>query len=69
MISKKYYEELGGFKTIAVMEDMDLMLRIPKDNKYFFKTHVETSFHKYNINGFLKQSSNNIIKQIRFLLK
>ncbi|MDA9708084.1 glycosyltransferase [Alphaproteobacteria bacterium] len=69
LISKKYYEKLGGFKTIAVMEDMDLMLRIPKNNKYFFKTHIETSFHKYNINGFFKQSFNNIIKQIRFLLK
>ena len=69
LISKKYYEKLGGFKTIAVMEDMDLMLRIPKNNKYFFKTHIETSFQKYNINGFFKQSLNNIIKQIRFLLK
>lgn len=69
LISKKYYEKLGGFKTIAVMEDMDLMLRIPKNNKFFFKTHVETSFQKYNINGFFKQSLTNIIKQIRFLLK
>ena len=69
LISKKYYEKLGGFKTIAVMEDMDLMLRIPKNNKYFFRTHVETSFQKYIINGFFKQSLTNIIEQIRFLLK
>ena len=51
------------------MEDMEIMLKIPNKNKFFFKSYVETSFKKYKNNGIITQSFKNIFNQILFLLK
>ena len=69
LIKRDYYNYIGGFADITKMEDMDLILKIPKKKKYFFKSHVETSFKKYLKNGIMKQSFANIKNQIFFFIK
>ena len=69
LIKRGYYNHIGGFTNITKMEDMELILKIPKKKKYFFKSYVETSFRKYLKNGIIKQSFANIKNQISFFLK
>ena len=69
IISQNYYKSLGGFAPIPIMEDMELMLKIPKNNKTLLNTYIQTSFRKYEKNGVFKQSFKNILRQIKFLLK
>ncbi len=69
LIHRSYYKSIGGYKEIFKMEDMDIMLKIPKKNKFFFKSYIKTSFHKYKDNGIIAQSFKNIFNQIFFLLR
>ena len=69
LIKRSYYNNIGGFSNITKMEDMELILKIPSQKKYFFKSYVETSFKKYLKNGIIKQSFNNIKNQIFFFIK
>ena len=69
LINRLYYESIGGYEEIDKMEDMEIMLKIPNKNKFFFKSYIETSFNKYKNNGILTQSFKNIFNQIFFLLR
>ena len=69
LINRLYYESIGGYEEIDKMEDMEIMLKIPNKNKFFFKSYIETSFNKYKNNGILTQSIKNIFNQIFFLLR
>lgn len=69
LIHRNYYQEIGGFSPIPIMEDLDFILKIPKKNKVFFNSTVQTSFRNYQENGVFKQCCINIISQIKFLIK
>ena len=68
LIHRNYYQEIGGFSPIPIMEDLDFILKIPKKNKVFFNSTVQTSFRNYQENGVFKQCCKNIINQIKFLI-
>jgi rSAM/selenodomain-associated transferase 2 len=69
LVKREYYYSIGGFSEISKMEDMDLILRVSKKNKFFFDSYIETSFEKYRKNGIIKQSFKNILNQIIFFLR
>ena len=69
LINRRYYKSIGGHEEIFKMEDMEMMLKIPKKNKFFFESYIETSFNKYKDNGIVTQSFKNILNQIFFLLR
>ena len=69
LIHRNYYQEIGGFSPIPIMEDLDFILKIPKKNKVFFNSTVQTSFRNYQENGVFKQCCINIMNQIKFLIK
>ncbi len=69
LINRLYYESIGGYVEIIKMEDMEIMLKIPNKDKFFFKSYIETSFNKYKNNGIIAQSLKNIFNQIIFLLR
>ena len=69
LIHRNYYQEIGGFAPIPIMEDLDFILKVPKKNKVFFNSTVQTSFRNYQENGVFKQCCINIMNQIKFLIK
>ena len=69
LIHRNYYQEIGGFAPIPIMEDLDFILKVPKKNKVFFNSTVQTSFRNYQENGVFKQCCKNIMNQIKFLIK
>ena len=68
-MNKNYYQKIGGFAPMPFMEDLDLILKVPKKNKVLLRSYVETSFRNYQKNGIFKQCIKNIMNQIKFLLK
>jgi glycosyltransferase involved in cell wall biosynthesis len=54
-IRKSYFEKIGRFKEIPLMEDIDLMRRIKKDRRkiYILKDRVSTSPRRWEKEGIL----------------
>jgi len=54
-LKKKYFDEIGGFKEIPLMEDVDLMRRIKKDGKkiIILSDKVTTSARRWESDGAL----------------
>jgi rSAM/selenodomain-associated transferase 2 len=62
-IRKKYFDQLGGYKEIPLMEDVDLMRRIKKDGKKIFilPDKVTTSARRWESDGALYTTMKNQI--------
>jgi rSAM/selenodomain-associated transferase 2 len=62
-IRKKYFDQLGGYKEIPLMEDVDLMRRIKKDGKKIFilPDKVITSARRWESDGILFTTMRNQI--------
>jgi len=62
-IRKKYFDQIGGYKEIPLMEDVDLMRRIKKDGKKIFilPDKVTTSARRWESDGMLYTTLRNQI--------
>ena len=62
-IRKQYFDQIGGFKEIPLMEDVDLMRRIKKDKKKIFilTDKVTTSARRWESDGALYTTLRNQI--------
>lgn len=62
-IRKKYFDQIGGYKEIPLMEDVDLMRRIKKDEKQIviFSDKVITSARRWESEGALYTTLRNQI--------
>ncbi len=62
-IRKKYFDQIGGFKEIPLMEDVDLMRRIKKDRKkiIILPDKVITSARRWESDGVLFTTMRNQI--------
>lgn len=62
-IRKKYFDQIGGYKEIPLMEDVDLMRRIKKDGKQIFilPDKVITSARRWESEGALYTTMRNQI--------
>jgi rSAM/selenodomain-associated transferase 2 len=69
-IRKRYFEEIGGYKEIPLMEDVDLMRRIKKDGKEIFilPDKVLTSARRWERDGvFFTTLRNQILIRLFYL--
>ncbi len=62
-ITKNYFDRIGGFKNIPLMEDVDLMRRIKKseDKICILKEKVSTSARRWHDDGLVYTTIRNII--------
>ena len=69
-ICKRYFESLGGYADIPIMEDVELMMRIKKrgDRIGFVRNRAETSPRRWQSEGFLFTTTRNIILSTLFYL-
>ncbi|MHC4843670.1 MAG: TIGR04283 family arsenosugar biosynthesis glycosyltransferase [Planctomycetota bacterium] len=69
-IKKDYFEKIGRYNEIPIMEDVDLMRRIKKDGKkiYIFKDRVKTSPRRWEKEGvFYTAMRNQILLALYYL--
>ena len=53
LISRQLYEEIGGFRKIALMEDVDIIGRLGRGRLEYLKTRATTSARRYRSDGYL----------------
>ncbi len=60
LISRGFYESLGGFETLPIMEDVDMVRRIGRARLKFLSTRAVTSAVRYRRRGYLRRSARNL---------
>jgi len=69
-LKKEYFEKVGGYKNILLMEDVDLMRRIKRagDQIYIIPTYVRTSKRRWEKEGIIKCTIRNwMIRALYYL--
>jgi rSAM/selenodomain-associated transferase 2 len=69
LISRKLYNEVGGFKPIALMEDVDLVRRIGRRRLALLRAHAVTSARRYLEGGYLRRMLRNLTCLSLFYLR
>lgn len=59
LIARDFFVELGGFRALPLMEDVDLVRRIGKQRLAMFDSRAVTSAARYR-NGYLRRSLRNL---------
>ncbi|HKJ60804.1 MAG TPA: TIGR04283 family arsenosugar biosynthesis glycosyltransferase [Hyphomicrobiales bacterium] len=59
LISRKLYDEIGGFKPIELMEDVDLVRRLGRKRLKILRARAVTSANRYRRDGYLKRMLRN----------
>jgi rSAM/selenodomain-associated transferase 2 len=59
LISRKLYDEIGGFKPIALMEDVELVRRLGRRRLKILRAKAITSAKRYRTDGYLKRMLRN----------
>lgn len=68
LISRAYYDELGGFKPIPLMEDVDLVRRIGRRRLVVLEVDAVTSAERYRRAGYVRRSVRNLFCLVLYFL-
>ena len=68
LISRSFYEELGGFKPILLFEDVDIIRRIGRCRLVYFKNRAMTSALGYQTSGFYFRPIKNLMLLLLYYL-
>ena len=68
--TRKYFDEIGGYPNIAIMEDLEIMRRIRKqgDSIIILKTSVHTSPRRWATEGIIRGTLRNWFIRTRYYL-
>lgn len=61
LISRRFYEELGGFRPIPLMEDVDIMRRVGRRRLTLLDHKAVTNSRRYLRDGYVRRSLRNLI--------
>ncbi len=61
LIARSFYESLGGFRPIPLMEDVDIVRRIGKKNLAVLEVAAVTSADRYRRGGWWARPALNIL--------
>jgi len=69
-VRKDYFEKIGGYKDIPIMEDVEIMKRIRKrgDKIVILRDRVRTSSRRWEKEGILRCTLRNWLLQVLYLL-
>lgn len=72
LISKKLYEEIGGYRDMPLFEDVDFVQRLTRLKGeaafYVFKSHAVTSAERYEREGYCRRVLKNSLLRLRYQL-
>jgi rSAM/selenodomain-associated transferase 2 len=60
LISRKLYERLGGYRPLPLMEDVDLVRRLKRNEIVVLKSRAVTSGERYRREGYLARGLRNL---------
>lgn len=68
LISRALYDSVGGYRDLALMEDVDIVRRIGARRLSILRSRAITSGDKYRRDGYLRRSSRNLVLLARYFL-
>ncbi|MEE2662272.1 MAG: TIGR04283 family arsenosugar biosynthesis glycosyltransferase [Pseudomonadota bacterium] len=68
LISRAFYNELGGFRPLPVMEDVEIIRRIGKSRLKILNTRAVTSAIRYRTDGWWRRPFLNLICLVLYFL-
>ncbi len=69
LISRRLYNELGGFRPMPLMEDVDLVRRLGRRRLAMLKSRAVTSGARYRRDGYLARSLRNLCCMVLYFLR
>ena len=60
LIPRRLYDEIGGFRAMPLMEDVDIVRRLGRSRTLILRTAAVTSAMRYKRDGYLKRIARNI---------
>lgn len=60
LISRQLYDALGGYKPVALFEDVDIIRRIGRDRLTLLETRAVTSATRYRQGGYIRRPARNL---------
>jgi len=68
LISRAFYDALGGYRPLGLMEDVDLVRRIGGKRLTLLDAEAVTSADKYRRDGFQRRAWGNLLLTARYLM-
>lgn len=68
LISRAFYEALGGYRDMPLMEDVDMVRRIGRARLTLLKSRAVTSADKYRRDGYGRRARRNLVLLTRYLM-
>jgi rSAM/selenodomain-associated transferase 2 len=68
LIGRRFYDSLGGFRPLPLMEDVDIARRIGRRRFVHFKALARTSALRYRRSGYIRRPARNLACLALFLL-
>ncbi len=59
LISRSLYDQIGGFKDLVLMEDVDIISRIGRSRLHYFNTPALTNAERYKCEGYIARMARN----------
>ncbi|MEW5963211.1 MAG: TIGR04283 family arsenosugar biosynthesis glycosyltransferase [Pseudomonadota bacterium] len=59
LIPRRLYEQIGGFKAMAIMEDVDIVRRLGRRRIAILRARATTSAERYRSDGYLRRIARN----------
>lgn len=69
LISRKLYDELGGFRAVPLMEDVDLVRRLKRRQLVALKSRAVTSAKRYQAEGYFSRGVRNLGLMLLYYLR
>jgi rSAM/selenodomain-associated transferase 2 len=69
LIPRRLYEEIGGFKPIPLMEDVEIVRRLGRGRTLILRTQAVTSAIRYKRDGYVARATRNLTCLGLFLLR
>jgi len=60
LISSEFYQRLGGYRSIAIMEDVDIIRRIGRRRLHFFDSSATTDARRFIVDGYVLRPLRNL---------
>ncbi|MGB1087840.1 MAG: glycosyl transferase family 2, partial [Alphaproteobacteria bacterium] len=67
LIPRNFYENLEGYSEVSLMEDVALVRKIGKRRLQRLEATAQTSAHRYQAHGYLRQSASNLWTLMRYM--
>jgi rSAM/selenodomain-associated transferase 2 len=69
LIPRRLYDQIGGFKSLPLMEDVDIVRRLGRRRTLILRSSAVTSAIRYKRDGYLRRASRNLTCLGLFLLR